>query len=93
MNTAAEAPEVQACQTEKETTAQTRTAVETAQAEPAAPERQSIAGRAAEAWKAFAGRVKGYFVFDTVVGKEKAKGTFQAKCASGMEKVKQCFRA
>ena len=92
VNTAAETPEVQACQTEKETTAQTRTAVETAQAEPAAPERQSIAGRAAEAWKAFAGRVKGYFVFDTVVGKEKAKGTFQAKCASGMEKVKQCFR-
>ena len=92
VNTAAEAPVVQACQTEKETTAQIETAVETAQPEPETPARRGIAVRCAEAWESFAGRVKRYFVFDTVVGREKVKGSFQQKCAAGMEKVKHCFR-
>lgn len=39
-----------------------------------------------------ADRIKEYFVFDTVIGREKTKEKFSCKCAVRLECIKSCFR-
>ena len=80
-------PAAQLCEEIKETPAAAVELVETEKADGAAGFMEKVSS----VYKACAERVKGYFVFDTVIGKEKAKGTFSHKCASGVERVKHYF--
>ena len=80
-------PAAQLCEEIKETPAAAVELVETEKADGAAGFMEKVSS----IYKACAERVKGYFVFDTVIGKEKAKGTFSHKCASGVERVKHYF--
>lgn len=82
-------PAAQLCEEIKETPAAAVELVETEKADGAAGFMEKVSS----VYKACAERVKGYFVFDTVIGKEKAKGTFSHKCASGVERVKHYFGA